>query len=261
MHQLIYSFLLTFVISMTSLGQNVSKCIQVDNLGNVYIIQNDRILKFDAKGEQKFSFSYKNSGEISSVDVTDPLRILVFYKNFGQLFCLDNTLSITNGPVSLFNKDVINPILVCNSSEKGFWIYDLQGFTLLKFDVNLQLVMRISDLPTLLESNFDPVYMINTNSFLYITDPKQGVFIFDQYGSLYKKLHFKNVNFFDVYDNALFYEDSGFVKRTSLLDYSEMKMNLKENKYLAVTFKDKFFYLLNPDGISYSKKEMIFAKE
>jgi len=256
MRELIYTFLLVFLISLNLLSQNVLQKIEVDNLGNVYIIQTDKIIKFDAKGEQKYSFSYKNSGEISSVDVTDPFRILVFYKNFGQLFFLDNTLNITNGPVSLYKKEVVNPVLACNASDKGLWIYDQQGFSLQKFDAGLQAVTRINDLPTLLESAFEPEYMISINSFLYITDPEQGLFIFDQYGSLYKKLHIKNVKIFDVFDNALFYEDSGFIKKISLLDYSEMTMTLKEYKYSGVTVKDKYVYLLNNDAVSYSKVEM-----
>ena len=138
-----YSILFTLLIPMSSIGQNTSKNILVDNLGNVYIIQKDKISEFDSDGKLKANFSYKNSGEISSVDVTDPLKIVVFYKNFGQLIFLDNTLSITNGPMHLFEKGVINPVLVCASSDKGLWIYDKQNFTIFKYDDNLQLQLHI----------------------------------------------------------------------------------------------------------------------
>jgi len=246
---------------MSSIGQNTSKNILVDNLGNVYIIQKDKISEFDSDGKLKANFSYKNSGEISSVDVTDPLKIVVFYKNFGQLIFLDNTLSITNGPMHLFEKGVINPVLVCASSDKGLWIYDKQNFTIFKYDDNLQLQLHISDIPLQIESDFDPVFMMSINSFLYITDPQEGIFVFDKYGSLYKKLHFKDVFYFDILDNSIVYREKDDIKKIDLMTYSELITNVTDKVFISQTFKDNFAYLLNADGTSFTKIKLAFYKK
>ena len=245
---------------MGTLGQNNSKNIFVDNLDNVYIIQKDKISKLDKDGKLVANFSYKNSGEISSIDVTDPLKIVVFYKSFGQLIFLDNTLSITKGPVSLFEKDVVNPVLVCTSSDKGLWIYDKQDFTIFKFDDNLKLITRISDIPMLIGSDFDPVFMISINSFLYFSDPKEGIFIFDQYGTMYKKLNFKDILYFDIVNNSIIYFTKGLINKIDMLTYSESKMNLTDKTFISQTFKDNFIYLLKADGISFSKIKLSFNK-
>ena len=261
MYHFMLSVFFALMVSMPSSGQSTAKNIWVDNLGNVYIIQKDNISKFSNNGEPIAKFSYKNAGEIASIDVTDPLKIVVFYKSFGQLIFLDNTLSITNGPVSLFEKEVINPVLVCASSDKGIWIYDKQNFTIFKFDENLQQLLRVTDLSATLETDLEPVFMMSLNSFLYISDPKKGIFVFDQYGSFYKLLHFKDIYYFDIFDNSLFYNDNGVFKKIDLLTYSELTMDLKEKLFSSQTFKDVFVYLLNAEGTGFSKIKMSFSKK
>ena len=257
----ICSILFAFLIPLLTIGQNTSKNILVDNLGNVYVINKDKILKYESDGKLNATFSYKNSGEISSVDITDPLKIVVFYKNFGQLIFLDNTLSITKGPISLFDYNIINPVLVCATSDKGLWVYDRQNFTIFKFDDNLKLISTIPNIPILIDSEFEPVFMLGINSFLYLTYPKKGVFVLDQYGSLYKKIHFKDINSFDIMDNAIVYNDKGIFKKIDLLTYAEQVMNVTDKVFLSQTFKDNYIYLLNADGTSYTKMKPAFSKE
>jgi hypothetical protein len=261
MPHLFISFLLLVIFSFSSLGQSTIKNIQVDNLGYVYIIQKDKIFKLDNESKLKYSFSYKNSGDISSIDVSDPLKIVVFYENFSQIIFLDNTLSISNGPVSLFKMNVVNPTLVCSTSDKGLWIYDKQGFTLFKYDANFQLLFSVSDLPTILGSAFEPVYMMNNNSYLYLSDSINGIFIFDQYGALYKKLHFKGISIFDIDNNSIVYSENDFIKKIDLINYDEYIMNLLSKNNLGVTVKNNVAYLINNEGDSFSKQVISFIKK
>src|ERR1700761_4863322 len=63
----------------------------VDNVGNIYLLSRDNQLKkLDANGD---SVSLYNSvtrfGDISFIDVTNPLKILIYYRDFATIVEVD----------------------------------------------------------------------------------------------------------------------------------------------------------------------------
>ena len=62
-----------------------AETIMVDNISNVYTISDDVIQKFDADGNFLKSYSNKNYGKITSVDAWNPMKIVVFYRDFLQM--------------------------------------------------------------------------------------------------------------------------------------------------------------------------------
>src|SRR5919112_2019992 len=67
-----------------------------DNLGNIYIINAaSHLKKFNDKGDSVSSINdVRRYGKISSIDVTNPLKILVYYKEFARLVVLDRLLNV-----------------------------------------------------------------------------------------------------------------------------------------------------------------------
>src|SRR5438046_1047362 len=72
-----------------------------DNLGNFYLVKNDVLEKYDAGGTLLKTYSNKSFGKIDLADAGNPMKLLLFYKNFSQVVFLDNTLSQNGDPVSL----------------------------------------------------------------------------------------------------------------------------------------------------------------
>src|SRR5271157_882697 len=72
-----------------------------DNLGNLYVLVNNELKKFDSQGNLLKTFSDKSHGNINFVDVSDPLKILLHFRDFHQLLFLDNTLSVKSDPILL----------------------------------------------------------------------------------------------------------------------------------------------------------------
>ena len=70
----------------------------VDALGNLYILsKNDQLKKIDARGDSVAVFNaVKRYGQLYSIDVTNPLKILLYYKDFGTVLTLDRFLSVRN---------------------------------------------------------------------------------------------------------------------------------------------------------------------
>ena len=75
---------------------NADKFIGVDDFENSYYINHNNLYKKTAQT----IYSYANSqlGEITSVDITNPLKILVFYRDFNAVLLLDNRLNELTTP-------------------------------------------------------------------------------------------------------------------------------------------------------------------
>jgi len=64
-----------------------------DHLGQFYMFDDKQITKYDQKGNRVCSYSNNQLGSISHADVSDPLRIMLFYRDFNKLVFLDKNLA------------------------------------------------------------------------------------------------------------------------------------------------------------------------
>jgi hypothetical protein len=71
---------------------------RVDNLGNIYLLSSDNQLKkVNENGDSLAVFNdVRRFGKIYSIDVTNPLKILVYYREFGTIIMLDRFLNNIN---------------------------------------------------------------------------------------------------------------------------------------------------------------------
>ena len=105
-----------------------------DNLGNIYLIHEDELIKYLPGGKLFARYSNLKLGSITSVDATNPLKILLYYRNFQQIVFLDNQLSQNSEPVSIEKLGYEQADLVCAGSNNSFWIYNKQNSELIRFD-------------------------------------------------------------------------------------------------------------------------------
>src|SRR3712207_4895040 len=105
-----------------------------DNLGNVYLVKGDLLEKYDAQGKLFKTFSNKTLGKITSVDASNPLKLVVFYKEFNQVLFLDNMLSQSSEILQLNQLLPGQITLVSNSHNNGLWLFDSSTGSLIRFD-------------------------------------------------------------------------------------------------------------------------------
>src|ERR1700740_422215 len=108
-----------------------------DNLGNIYLVSNDEIKKYNKKGELLKKFSNKKAGKIFSIDASNALRILVFYKDQSQVLILDSQLTQNGDVIDLLNMNLEQSDLICSSFNNGMWLYNRQNAELVRLDNNL----------------------------------------------------------------------------------------------------------------------------
>lgn len=182
-----------------------------DNLGNIYLIANDEIKKFNKKGELLKKFSNKKSGRIFSVDASNALRILVFYKDQSQVLILDSQLTPNGDIIDLLNMNLEQSDLICSSFNNGMWLYNRQNAELVRLDANLEKIVSTGNLNTLLNLELKPNFITENSGFIYLSDTKNGVLVFDIYGTYYKTISLFGLKSFQVSEDCMYYyNDSTF---------------------------------------------------
>ena len=153
-------------------------------------------------------------GIIHSIDVSDPLRILIFYKDYNQLVWVDNFLSEISSPIWLDDLGIDQVELVCSSNQGGFWVFNSLNNQLQYFDVNLKLIHESPTLNMLTGPDINPTFMIEKSRMLYLNVPGTGILVFDRFGNYSKTLPVETASFFQVTDQFLYY-----MKESELFSY------------------------------------------
>lgn len=187
--------------------------ISVDNLGNIYVLTPDNQLKkFAPSGDSVAAYNdVKRFGTLSSTDVTNPLKILLFYQDFMTVVALDRFLSKLF-TIDLRQAQIFQASAVALAYDNNFWVYDEQNAQLKKIGDQGQAVMASNDLRQLFGEAVTPAEIVDQDGLVYLNDPARGIYIFDYYGGFKVKLSFTGVrglkvfgkNIFGIRDNELF---------------------------------------------------------
>jgi len=176
-----------------------------DPMDNLYIVQQERIDKYDRSGNLLKNFSDKTLGEISSADVSNPLRLVLFYRDFSQVVFLDNTMTLSGGPINLQKLGYPQATLIGNSYDNALWLYDQQNFELLRLDNGLQVNQRTGNLGQQLNIELQPNFLIEVNNKVYLNNPATGILVFDVFGTYHKTIPIKGLQDLQVRGDKLMY--------------------------------------------------------
>lgn len=187
------------------LREKFEACV-VDNIGNIYTLNDAEVVKHLPNGKFFARYSNLKLGRVTWLDATNPLKLLLYYKDFQQLVFLDNQLSVNSDQVSLENLGYEQTELVCAGANNGFWIFDKKNNELLRFNENSQKVSSTGNLKQILRTDLEPNFMLEYNSFLYLSSPGQGIYVFDFYGAFSKLIPLRNLQRFRIDDDLVYYK-------------------------------------------------------
>lgn len=180
-----------------------------DNLNNSYLVNGEELIKYNPAGKQLLKYSNKRYGNITTIDATNALKVLLYYKDFQQIVFLDNQLTQNGDMISLETLGYEQTDLVCSSFNNSFWIYNKQTVELVRFNENSQQIAKTGNLKQLLQAELKPEFMIESNSYLYLNCPDIGIYVFDMYGTFNKIISLKNIHSFQVFENVLYFYKEG----------------------------------------------------
>lgn len=226
--------------------------LDVDVLGNIYLItEKNQLKKIRPNGDSLAVFNdVKKFGNPTLLDVSNPLKILLFYKNFSTVVVLDRFLAIRS-TINFRNQNIFKLKTLTNSYDNNIWIFDEQNVSLKKINEEGNVLNETLDLRQLFDTVPSPTHIIDKNNFVYLYDENKGFYIFDYYGSFKNNLPFLNWKHIAIYNNSL----KGFVEDT-FYSYEVNSFNLKSYK-LPAFFKDYIdiktmngkIYLLKKEGV------------
>lgn len=223
--------------------------IEIDAFGNIYVINTNEIIKYNSSGILQKKFSTKRYGKIDFVDAMNPLKILVYYKDFQQLIFLDNQMSASSDVISLESIGYEQTSLVCSSSNNSFWIYDKQNNELSRFDAELKSLVKTGNLKRILDIDIKPNYMQEHNNYLYLNCPNEGVLVFDIYGTFYKTIPLKNLKEFNVVNGDVFYYDNHSLKQYQAQTFNTIEKQFPDSLISNVIWQNSKIYKVYSDSL------------
>lgn len=213
------------VFAQCTFGQTTKKIAdevsfyKVDRIGNVYFVDaKNNLTKYEPNVPRYTRFADLRSGKITSIDVSNPLRVVVFYADQAVVKFLDVNLTEINSFQirSTYPEGWIS--LVASSNNNGLWMYDNLNRKLLKLGEQLNTLFVSSDLYLVLSKKINPTEIIEYADQLYLCDSTQGVFVFDLFGGYKKTLAFYPSKILQIDKDKILFE-----KNSTWLSYSDFK--------------------------------------
>ncbi|MBA3664944.1 MAG: hypothetical protein H0W61_12150 [Bacteroidetes bacterium] len=180
-----------------------------DNIGNIYTVKEDELIKYLPSGKFFARYSNLKFGTITSVDATNALKLVLYYRDFQQIVFLDNQLSLNSEPVSLEKMGYEQTDLVCASANNGFWIYNKQNNELIRFNEASKKIAATGNLKQVLQADLSPNYMLEHNGYLFLNSPETGLYVFDMFGAFSKIISLKDLKQFQVSDDVIYFKKDG----------------------------------------------------
>ena len=132
--------------------------INVDRYGYIYEMSYDNLFKKNKNNQIIYSYSNKNLGKISQVDVSNPLRPLLLYRDMGVICVLDNTLSQQEKNIDLNSLSLYQTNCIANSNfDNGIWLFDVDINEIIKVDIHSNITYRSGNLAVILPDFKGPI--------------------------------------------------------------------------------------------------------
>jgi hypothetical protein len=226
---------------------------RVDELGSVYVFTSTgQIKKYNANLDSLAVFNdVKRYGQLYSIHAENPLRTILFFKNFNTVVLLDRMMQMVQKidlrKLNLFQVNAIAP-----SYDNRLWVFDQQNFKIKKINFDGSLVFESTDLRLVFDAAIHPFKMIEHQGSLYLLDSLNGVYQFDYYGGFKKKFSYPHTLDIESWGNALIgiEKDRIWLKRENELeakwaDVSRQFFNVKQ-----LYFSNQIAYSLDDQKIS-----------
>lgn len=222
---------------------------EIDALGNVLALSsNNTITRYNRVNGTSVRYSDNRLGRIDVMDTRNPLEVLLFFKSYGIVRWLDNSLSVIE-ELNLENSNVVN---VCSSNDGQFWMFDENTQRIYKKDRKLATLIesnRMSDLGIL---GMKVIKMRESNNRLVVLTDIYGFLIFDNFGQFQRKVPNNGSTDFQLYDHLLIEFDGDGVKTTDLNQpfTQPAYQNIGQSAgAIGLRIWEKDYFLLFKDGI------------
>ena len=178
---------------------NADTFIGVDNLEHIYYLKNNILHK--NLGSKTLTYNNLHLGNVTLVDITNPLKIVVFYKDFNSAIILDDNLNELSNTID-FNTILFKNIsFVGTASNSNLWLFSKDDNNLILFNYLTKKVIlsKQMDDDFIFEkaiSNYHNIWLIS----------KLGILKYNAYLSYLVQYNIENIEKESVFKNDLIYK-------------------------------------------------------
>lgn len=248
-HVLLLFFALTAFSQQETLGitfkdkhiLEVDHFIGFDNFNYSYTVKNNTLTK--SNGKTEYVYNNMQLGNVHTVDITNALKVVVFYKDQNSVVILDNTLS----EIKLINFNQATQFRKITSAtiayENNIWIYNElnQELELYNYIDNKTILktLPLNEIVITVKSNFNYSWVVTEDKLL----------CYNVYGSEVNQIDVENIEQISLYKNNLIFKKEQ--KLFYLNNKNEMtpltlpELNIKDfslNHQTLYLYDGKFIY-------------------
>lgn len=199
-----------------------------DEFDNLYYVRNNSLHK--KKDKKTVSYSNTQLGKITSVDIKNPLKIILFYSDFNTVIILDNKLNELSNRIdfsnNLFSKNVS---LVTGSSTNSLWLYSSDDNTLQSYNYQTEKVQLTSQPLSFTKADFKVKKLVSSYKNCWILG-ENGIIQFNEYGTLLNQIEINEVR-----DIVLLNDNYVYLKNNKLYKGDEnVKLPIELKKEISI---------------------------
>lgn len=212
----------------------------VDNLGNLYVMSSSgQLKKLSPKGDSLAVFNnVRQYGKIHNIDVSNPLKVLLYFKDFGTIVVLDRFLN-TRNTIDLRRIQLFQVKSIGQSYDNNIWVFDELESKLKRIAEDGRIIDQSTDFRQLFDSTPSPDFIVDQNKLVYLYDSAKGAFIFDYYGTFKNRIRFLGWTDFTVIGNTILGRDANVLYKyepgTLNLQQYQIPANMQDAKKLKIT--------------------------
>jgi hypothetical protein len=176
-----------------------------DHLDNIYFIDGHNFIKVETLTGERYEYGSPSAGAITAADVTNPLQIMIFYRDFNRVVFLGNKLSPLQPALELSQLGIEQAVLACTSGRGGFWVFSDRYNSLIYFDGQLRKTNQSKVIGSISGTASKPVFMTEARNQLFLHVPLTGIMVFDRFASHVKTIPYAGPDRFQVLGGTIVY--------------------------------------------------------
>ena len=224
--------------------------IHSDNLGNLYVIKDFTLYKYNSEGNLLFTYSDNFLGKINSISIGEGLKVLVYYQENAQIAILDNTLSELTSTVNLNFNNLGTVSLATSSVRNNYWFFDPIQSAIIRTTNTITVVFNSGNLDQLLNYRIDPNYMVEYGNNLYLNDPKVGVLVFDIFGTYLKTIPIMGLEKFQVTETGFYFYSNNKLNYYDFKSFNQTEIYLPIDGVEQVLIANKMLFIQTDKSVS-----------
>lgn len=220
--------------------------VSIDRQGSLYFANNQGAIdKFDQSGTNLKHFSPQKRGEPSTIEAWQGLRTFVHYRNFQEYLFLDRFLNSSERYPIDFSQNNNFSGLATLSGDNNLWLINDQELSLLKVEINSNEVLLENKLNLSLNfEDFDIQFIRAYQNYLFISDAKHGILMFDNLGNFVEHLvQQEGIDFFSFNKNELIFIQGQKIIVTEIYSKAKREISLPDLPYQFVLMENNKIFL------------------